>query len=51
MQYDTNSGEMVQQYEEHLGSVNTITFLDYNRKFVSTGDDKKIFLWVRRIDL
>ncbi len=37
----------MQQYEEHIGSVNTITFLDNNRKFVSTGDDKKVFLWVQ----
>eukprot|EP01022_Parablepharisma_sp_SALTPOND_P008056 TRINITY_DN135128_c2_g1_i1.p2 TRINITY_DN135128_c2_g1~~TRINITY_DN135128_c2_g1_i1.p2 ORF type:complete len:559 (-),score=62.19 TRINITY_DN135128_c2_g1_i1:2638-4215(-) len=45
VQYDINSGEVALQYEEHTGSVNTITFLDNNRKFVSTGDDKKIYLW------
>jgi pre-mRNA-processing factor 17 len=45
LQFDTNSGEQVQCYEEHLGAINTITFIDNNRKFVSTSDDKKIFIW------
>ena len=33
------------QYAEHLGSINSITFIDNCRKFVSTADDKKIFIW------
>ena len=45
VQYDANSGEVVMQYVEHNGTVNTITFLENNKKFVSTGDDKKIYLW------
>jgi pre-mRNA-processing factor 17 len=44
-QYDIVSGEIVQNYEEHLGAINTITFIDNNKKFVSTSDDKKIFIW------
>ena len=28
LQYDTRSGEMVQEYDHHLGPVNTITFCD-----------------------
>ena len=44
-QYDVRSGNRTQQYDEHLGAVNTVTFIDNNRKFVSTSDDKKIFLW------
>ena len=32
-------------YDEHLGPVNTLTFVDDNKKFVSTSDDKKVFLW------
>jgi pre-mRNA-processing factor 17 len=44
-QFDINSGKEVQSYDEHLGSINTITFIDNNRKFVSTSDDKKIFIW------
>jgi pre-mRNA-processing factor 17 len=36
------SDKITQQYEEHLGPVNTITFIDNNRRFVSTSDDKKV---------
>jgi pre-mRNA-processing factor 17 len=35
----------VQQYEEHLGSIDTLTFLENGKRFVSTSDDKKIFVW------
>lgn len=45
LQYDVRSGDVVMQYEEHNGTVNTLTFLDNNKKFVSTGDDKKIYIW------
>ncbi|TNV80538.1 hypothetical protein FGO68_gene16839 [Halteria grandinella] len=45
IQYDTNTSEIVQQYEEHLGSINTLTFIENGRRFVSTADDKKIYLW------
>jgi pre-mRNA-processing factor 17 len=45
LQYDTNTSEITQQYEEHLGSINTITFIEGGRRFVSTADDKKIYLW------
>jgi pre-mRNA-processing factor 17 len=44
-QYDTNSGKKVLKYEEHLGSVYSICFVDGNKKFVSSSDDKKLFLW------
>ena len=44
-QYDINSNTQVQCYDEHLGAINTLTFIDNNRKFVSTSDDKKIFIW------
>jgi len=36
---------MVQEYVQHLGSVNTINFIDGNRRVVTSSDDKKIFLW------
>lgn len=44
-QYDLRTAEVTQSYTEHLGPVNTITFVDNNRKFASTSDDKKVFLW------
>jgi hypothetical protein len=36
MQWDLNTGDMVQQYDYHLAAVNTVTFIDQNRRFVST---------------
>mmetsp|Transcript_13612 Transcript_13612/g.19388 ORF Transcript_13612/g.19388 Transcript_13612/m.19388 type:complete len:272 (+) Transcript_13612:743-1558(+) len=45
VQWDTRADEIVQKYDEHLGPVNTVTFLDNNSKFVSTSDDKKAFVW------
>jgi WD40 repeat protein len=39
------SGEITQEYDQHLGPVNTITFVDENRRFVTTSDDKTIRAW------
>lgn len=44
-QWDIRSGEIVQEYDRHLGAVNTITFVDHNRRFVSTSDDKSLRVW------
>jgi pre-mRNA-processing factor 17 len=44
-QYDIDTGKQIQSYDEHIGAINSLTFLDNNRKFVSTSDDKKIFIW------
>ena len=33
------------QYDHHLGPINTITFVDENRRFLSTSDDKSIRAW------
>lgn len=43
--WDIRTGEIVQEYDRHLGSVNTITFIDENRRFVSTSDDKSLRVW------
>ena len=44
-QYDMNSGEITQEYDQHLGPVNTITFTDEGRRFVTTSDDKTMRAW------
>ncbi|GAA5848953.1 hypothetical protein JCM8547_006396 [Rhodosporidiobolus lusitaniae] len=45
IQYDIRSGEITQEYNQHLGPVNTITFVDENRRFVTTSDDKTMRVW------
>ncbi|MBW0544466.1 hypothetical protein O181_084181 [Austropuccinia psidii MF-1] len=45
IQYDMRSGDITQEYDQHLGPVNTITFVDENRRFVTTSDDKTIRAW------
>ncbi|ORX38435.1 WD40-repeat-containing domain protein [Kockovaella imperatae] len=45
IQYDTRAHEIVQTYDQHLGPVNTITFVDNNRRFVTTSDDKTLRGW------
>ncbi|KAK0422031.1 hypothetical protein QR680_007322 [Steinernema hermaphroditum] len=45
IQWDTRSGEIVQEYDRHLGPVNSITFFDKNRRFCSTSDDKSLRIW------
>lgn len=45
VQFDINSGEITQEYDQHLGPVNTITFVDENRRFVTTSDDKTMRAW------
>lgn len=44
-QWDTRQKKITQEYDQHLGAVNTVTFVDNNRRFVSTSDDKTIRVW------
>ena len=44
-QYDMTTGDITLQYDEHLGAINSITFINNNKRFVTTSDDKKVFLW------
>jgi len=39
------SGEITQEYDQHLGPVNTITFVDENRRFITSSDDKTMRVW------
>ncbi|KAF1814173.1 WD40 repeat-like protein [Eremomyces bilateralis CBS 781.70] len=45
VQFDTRTGAQVQEYDHHLGPVNTITFCDENRRFMTTSDDKSLRAW------
>ncbi|KAF2814960.1 WD40 repeat-like protein [Mytilinidion resinicola] len=45
LQYDVRSGDLVQEYDHHLGPVNTITFCDEDRRFITTSDDKSLRAW------
>ncbi|TXT15621.1 hypothetical protein VHUM_00124 [Vanrija humicola] len=45
IQYDLRAHEITQTYDQHLGPVNTITFVDNNRRFLTTSDDKTIRGW------
>uniref|UniRef100_A0A915EDI7 Pre-mRNA-processing factor 17 n=1 Tax=Ditylenchus dipsaci TaxID=166011 RepID=A0A915EDI7_9BILA len=45
IQWDTRTGEIEQEYDRHLGAVNSITFFDRNRRFCSTSDDKSLRIW------
>ncbi|KAJ2359291.1 hypothetical protein IWW50_000013 [Coemansia erecta] len=45
VQWDLRAGEIVQEYNQHLGAINSLTFFDANRRFVSTSDDKSMRVW------
>ncbi|KAF2719169.1 WD40 repeat-like protein [Polychaeton citri CBS 116435] len=47
VQFDTRADDTkpVQEYDHHLGPINTITFCDENRRFVTTSDDKSLRAW------
>ena len=50
VQFDTrvppdSENSMTQEYDHHLGPVNTITFVDEDRRFITTSDDKSLRAW------
>ncbi|KAI9924613.1 hypothetical protein ASPWEDRAFT_40852 [Aspergillus wentii DTO 134E9] len=45
VQFDTRTRDLVQEYDHHLAAINTITFVDNNRRFISTSDDKSLRAW------
>eukprot|EP01128_Nolandella_sp_AFSM9_P010776 TRINITY_DN74_c0_g1_i2.p1 TRINITY_DN74_c0_g1~~TRINITY_DN74_c0_g1_i2.p1 ORF type:complete len:542 (+),score=120.92 TRINITY_DN74_c0_g1_i2:663-2288(+) len=44
LQYDVRSNTVTQEYDRHLDTISSITFIKPDR-FVSTSDDKKIYVW------
>lgn len=46
VQYDSRAGnDTVQEYDHHLGAINTIEFIDDSRRFMSTSDDRSLRVW------
>ncbi|KAK4184927.1 WD40-repeat-containing domain protein [Podospora australis] len=46
LQYDSRAGnETVQEYDHHLGAINTLEFIDESRRFMSTSDDRSLRVW------
>jgi len=45
VQWNIKDNKTEQEYDRHLGAVNTITFIDEARRVVSTSDDKSIRVW------
>jgi pre-mRNA-processing factor 17 len=45
IQFDIREQKVEQEYDHHLKAVNTITFCDDNRRFVTTSDDKSLRAW------
>ncbi|KAL9643481.1 hypothetical protein ABK040_010095 [Willaertia magna] len=45
LQFDVRSGKVIHKYDRHTASVNSLTFVDGGKKFVSSSDDKTLRLW------
>ena len=45
IQFDAASGKVVLEYSEHLGPVSAVAFCENGRKFITSSDDRKIFVW------
>lgn len=44
-QWDLRTKEVVQEYEEHQGGIISLLFVDQDRKFVSSSEDKSMRIW------
>lgn len=42
---DNSINKPSEVYDEHFGSINSLTYIENGERFLSTADDKKIFLW------
>ncbi|KAH6609009.1 hypothetical protein Trco_002355 [Trichoderma cornu-damae] len=46
VQFDIRTpSQVVQEYDHHLAAINTIVFVDNNRRFMTTSDDKSLRAW------
>ena len=45
VQYDMATGDHMQDYSWHTKPINSITFVDENRRFVTTSDDRTMRAW------
>ena len=39
LQFDLRTADVVQEYNYHLGAINSVTLIDENRRFVSTSGE------------
>ncbi len=53
LQYDLrlSPNEIIQTYDHHLNSVNSLTFVDNNQRFMSTSSDGSIRVWEWQINV
>ena len=42
---DSETGELVQEYDRHTGSINSVTFTEEGTRMVTTSDDKSVRVW------
>jgi len=45
LQFDASSGKVCLEYNEHLGPVSAVSFCEDGKKFITSSDDRKIFVW------
>lgn len=53
LHYSISKKEIIQTYDHHLGSINSITFLDdgETKRFVSTSEDKTARVWDLQVNI
>lgn len=48
--YSISANQVIQTYDHHLGSINSITFLE-TKRFISTSEDKTVRVWDLQINI